>query len=91
MAAQRERSRVHITGDERFRVLSYVTFDEFHNNGVVMGSSTPHRIALVPGYIDEDDNYQTTDLSSYSRELIDIATLLWTRQTHIDWETELRR
>ena len=47
-------------------------------DGVVISSSYTNRYVLMPGRVDDSDNFIDTDLSSESDEVKGLANLFWT-------------
>ena len=58
-------------------------------DGVVISSSYTNRYVLMPGRVDDSDNFIDTDLSSESDEVKGLANLLWTDGIKASWKQHL--
>ena len=58
-------------------------------DGVVISSSYTNRYVLMPGRVDDSDNFIDTDLSSESDEVKGLANLLWTDDIKESWKQHL--
>ena len=58
-------------------------------DGVVISSSYTNRYVLMPGRVDDSDNFIDTDLSSESDEVKGLANLLWTDDIKAAWKQHL--
>ena len=58
-------------------------------DGVVISSSYTNRYVLMPGRVDDSDNFIDTDLSSESDEVKGLANLLWTDAVKASWKQHL--
>ena len=58
-------------------------------DGVVISSSYTNRYVLMPGKVDDSDNFIDADLSSESDEVKGLANLLWTDDIKASWKQHL--